>query len=363
MFDQKHYVPILAGKAGEYRALRELPGGIKQSLTPLIEIPPIPWDFEHDTPACTIDTHIQGTAKTVLDHWGAGNVAFIDMFTLEDEANMNTGEHPLAYLFEDARQRNLALIPVTGINRPDDYQMAVRNVAAVDSRGACVRITIDDQANSVNISAALDQVLELLHLGRSNIDLLFDLGPMLPAHQATYLLTARNAIDTLPSLDEWRTFTISGGAFPNDTSGFDRDAVSLSPRTEWRVWRMLADLQADLRRMPAFSDYSIDGPGHEQLDFRIIKMNANIRYTHTSDWVVVKGHVIKKGAPTQYPALAQVLRNRPEYSGAAFSWGDQYIDQCAAGQCGPGNATTWRQVGVNHHSTFVVQQIANVLGP
>jgi hypothetical protein len=361
-FDHKHYVPILGGKAGEYRALRELTPEIKQRLTPLIEIPPVPWDFENDQPACTVDTHIQGTAKTIADHWGTDAAIFVDMYTLEDESNMAGGEHPLTYLFNDARGRGLQLIPVTGIDREDDYRDAVRDAAAADGRGACIRITIEDIANDPDIGLSLQNLLNALHLTRDKTDLLLDLGPLIPAHQTTYVLTARNAISTLPHIEQWRTFILAGGAFPTDTTGFDRDAVSLAPRTEWRVWSSLAATRASLRRMPTFSDYSVDAPGHEQLDFRIIKMNAHIRYTHTDNWVVVKGHVIRKGAPTQYPGLAAILYARPEYSGAEFSWGDNYIQECDLGHDGPGNATTWRQVGVNHHSTFVVNQIASFPG-
>ena len=51
MFDHKHYVPILGGKAGEYRALRELTPAIKSNLTPLVEVPPVQWDFENDRAA------------------------------------------------------------------------------------------------------------------------------------------------------------------------------------------------------------------------------------------------------------------------------------------------------------------------
>jgi hypothetical protein len=111
--------------------------------------------------------------------------------------------------------------------------------------------------------------------------------------------------------------------------------------------------------MPTFGDYAVDAPEHDQIDFRVIKMTANIRYCHIADWILVKGHVIRKGSASQHPGLAATLCARPEYSGAAFSSGDNYIDLCARGADGPGNATTWRQVGVNHHLSYVVDQIAS----
>ena len=47
MFDyNKHYVPNLKGRQGEYGALETLSLAIKRRLTPLIEIPPIPLNFK-----------------------------------------------------------------------------------------------------------------------------------------------------------------------------------------------------------------------------------------------------------------------------------------------------------------------------
>jgi hypothetical protein len=59
MFDHTQYVPILKGKEGEYSALRELTGSVKDLLTPLAEIPSIPYDFENDAPAKTVDEHLR----------------------------------------------------------------------------------------------------------------------------------------------------------------------------------------------------------------------------------------------------------------------------------------------------------------
>jgi hypothetical protein len=359
MFDHKHYVPILGGKAGEYRALRELSPARKAKLTPLIEVPPVPWDFENDRPACSIDVHLQGTAKAIEDHWGLNDVLFVDMFTVADEGPMASGDHPVKHVFDDARRRNVKAIPVTGIDRDADYQTAVRNTIAADGRGVCVRVLLTDIVEDAAFATDLTQLLATLGVAPNAVDLLIDAGPMLPAHESTYLLATRSAISLLPNINDWRSLTVAGSAFPTDMSGFTRDAISSTPRTEWRVWTALAAGRASLRRMPTFGDYSVDAPGHDQLDFRVIKMTANIRYCHTADWILVKGHVIRKGSASQHPGLAATLRARPEYSGAAFSWGDNYVDECARGVCGPGNATTWRQVGVNHHLSFVVEQIAS----
>ena len=59
MFGRDHYVPILKGREGEYGALQTLAPSTRQALTPLIKIPPIPWDFEEERPAKTVDQHLK----------------------------------------------------------------------------------------------------------------------------------------------------------------------------------------------------------------------------------------------------------------------------------------------------------------
>ena len=64
----------------------------------------------------------------------------------------------------------------------------------------------------------------------------------------------------------------------------------------------------------------------------------------------------------QFPANAQLLCERPEFCGANFSYGDQYIEEMGMQVEKPGNAMTWLCAGINHHMTLVVHQIAKLFG-
>ena len=87
-------------------------------------------------------------------------------------------------------------------------------------------------------------------------------------------------------------------------------------------------------------------------------MSASIRYTTDGNWLVVKGRNVRRYGFEQYFELCRTLVMRQEFSGRGFSWGDQYIDDCAFERTGPGNATTWRKVGTNHHLTLVARALA-----
>lgn len=359
MFDHKHYVPILTAKLGEYRALRVLANGVKDALTPVFETPPIDWDFQNDAPECTIDEQIATVATNIQSHWG-DRLAFIDTYPLEAEGNTATGTHHLTHIMNEARTKGVRLIPVTGIARGAAHQDAVRTAIATDGRGVCIRVLID-QVNG-ELGAKLDNLLDSLAVAKENVDIIVDFGPMEPRFLPSYMTVYPQLTNAVNALGQWRTLTIAGCAFPSSLSGMQADATHRLPRTEWQAWSSSV-VAGTYQRRPTFGDYAIDSPEYASLNFRVITISAAIRYTHDAQWVVVKGHGIVKGAPNQFPGLARILRGLPEYCGPAFSWGDQYIDDCATGSsAGPGSGTTWRQVATNHHLTFAVNQIANLAG-
>jgi hypothetical protein len=71
--------------------------------------------------------------------------------------------------------------------------------------------------------------------------------------------------------------------------------------------------------------------------------------------------------PEQWPANAMLLRERTEFSGRDFSYGDRYIEEMAdhmenGGPPSNGNPTTWLRAGLNRHLTLTARQIANLFG-
>jgi hypothetical protein len=97
-----------------------------------------------------------------------------------------------------------------------------------------------------------------------------------------------------------------------------------------------------------------------EVDPRVMKPSASIRYTTDENWLVVKGKNLRDYSFDEFYYVCRDLIARPEYCGPAFSWGDWYINECANVREGPGNLTTWRKVGTSHHLAFVANQIANL---
>lgn len=164
----------------------------------------------------------------------------------------------------------------------------------------------------------------------------------------------------MPRLNEWRRVIIAASSFPEDLSDVDASSVTMLPRREWLLWESLRRKPKQLPRGNLIcADYPIAHPVPREIDPRMMRMSASIRYTTALGWLVVKGRNVRQFGFEQYFELASLLASRPEYSGPGFSWGDGYIAQCAAGTSGPGNATTWRKVSTNHHVSLVVDQLSN----
>jgi hypothetical protein len=96
------------------------------------------------------------------------------------------------------------------------------------------------------------------------------------------------------------------------------------------------------------------------MDPRNMRVSASIRYTCDDYWLIVRGKWLRKFGFGQYHNMCANLIRRPEYSGAAFCWGDNYINDCAIQSVGTGSATTWRKVGNNHHFHKVIAQISSL---
>jgi hypothetical protein len=358
-------VPILKGKEGEYGALAELSSQTKGKMTPLIEIPPIAWDFEAGAPEKTIDKHLEKVCDKIEKCLQADKRLFLDHLWIPESEIMSDGRHPLTYIFDKARIKKQTFIPVTGIRRDSNYQAAVKNIAAVDKRGVCVRLENEDFEEVWELDTKLVDLIKFLETDPASTDLILDFKEIPESQTSTVAIAARSIISAIPSINDWRSLTFAGTGFPSNLSDIAASSIGSIFRSEWSVWETLAKHRAKLPRLPTFGDYAINHTDPFEileLDPRLIRMSASLRYTTDKEWLIVKGRNTKDHGREQYHSLCQLMIKRPEYKGTGFSWGDDYINGCAGRSTNPGNPTIWRKVGTNHHLTFVTEQIASYPG-
>lgn len=361
MFDHTHYVPILKGKRGEYTALEALFPGDRAALTPVIEVPPVDWNWDDDIPRKTEVAHLQSTCDSLERYLGTSRPVFIDLglSELNDVVEGDVaGRHPFACLFDLGRAKGLNILPVVPLDADAPTVAAVAGIAAQDGCGAMIRVPkalVFDRG----VTARLTAMASTLGLPVSQLDLLLDLEAVSPGDVPAYGMSLPLAFGYLPTLSSWRTFTLAGCAFPPNLSSFVSGSVGLAPRVEWQLWKAVRAALPVNARCPTFSDYAVSFTELPDGDPRVLATTQNIRYTGDDEWLIFKGLNFKKKGGANFVRLCQQLMGRPEFMGPGFSEGDRYIVGCATGSETPGNPETWRRVGTNHHLTFVVRQLAS----
>jgi Beta protein len=358
MAEHNHYVPILKGRLGEFSALGTLSSSCVADITPLIEVPPVPWDFENEVPAKSLDAHLVPIGENCQKYWGTSRPMFVDLAWISEQATAS-GIHPLRQVLDDLRTRTVEAIPVAGISRGERYLAAAAEAISEDQQGACIRLDLDDLRGLAILDNALTTTCEKLGVAREEVDLILDFAAYDAAQAPAIEMAASMALTSLPTPKAWRSLTMAGGAFPLNLSSFQGEARI--PRADLDVWRGLAINRAqELPRRPAFADYAVQHPEPEEVDPRLMKMSAAVRYATSSEWLILKKKNVRDHGFEQFHEIAADLIGRSEFRGAAFSAGDAAIHACASETSGPGNATTWRKIATNHHIETVVDQIANL---
>ncbi|WP_319407474.1 beta family protein [uncultured Desulfosarcina sp.] len=360
MFGSKHYVPILKGKDGEFRALSKLNPNTLVGFTPFIDVPRRDVDPKTGIPKLEVEEYLRRKAEKISKNWRKDRPVFVDVFDIDLELETTNGTYFLEYLYSCLRRCGVQSIPVIGLDRIGErrYVNAIRKILSKDKRGLCIRLLEEDiEMPSTSFSDIFDLLTDLKE-PIQNVHLLMDFRSIFNKNIRDVADTAANFLNKVRTPSEWATITLSASGFPENLGCVSCRSVKAIPRVEWDLRTFLMAKKNIIPRFPTFSDYAICHPDLLDYDPRF-NPSAAIRYTIDNDWLIVKAGSLKKSGFSQFRQLSENLRKRPEFYGAKFSWGDKFIDKCADNKSGTGNLTTWRQVGTNHHITLVVGQIAN----
>lgn len=353
MFEYRHYVPVLRWKQAEWEALGGLRPEHRKHITPLIELTPKKFTPKKRK---NIDKVIDETAINVCKNWGRTPI-FFDLGLFTPRIYSTTPEYILRKLSIQMSVLRLHLIPVTGLNRQDSYQAVVTSVTKTDNHGVCIRVK-KNEIQKPTLAKDLQHLLYLLEVTPHQTDLVFDYEIIDNSCPTFTQLCAR-----LPNVIHWRTFSVISGAFPKDLTGF-KPGQHMHPRLDWQTWFSQITSGQHISRLPSYGDYTIQHPIFSEPP-KGSHFSASIRYTTNTDWVIMRGEdVFKDGGIgfAQWPANAQLLCEQNEFCGSDFSEGDKYIYEMGQQLEKNGIPRTWFRAGINHHLTFVVQQISDLFG-
>src|SRR5450755_608600 len=105
------YVPVLKGKEGEFAALEVLFPDVRRQVMPLIEIPPIPYDYVNERPAKSLEDHIAGVAQRLKKSW-QDSPLYLDLPWLEEDENLADGRVALGAVLDDCSTLGVKAVPV-----------------------------------------------------------------------------------------------------------------------------------------------------------------------------------------------------------------------------------------------------------
>jgi hypothetical protein len=336
------YVAVLRTRRAEQDALREVAPDVRPLLAPLIEVTPHKALILGELPPQRI---AQAVWRIAVGSGGTGEL-YLDLGDLLDHAEAEAICRELQYLTLSVHSEMQLVFRTRDFGR--------RGIAAakelLQRNGAVFRITQADY-----FSPALNELVRFTRLNGisySNIDLVVDCQLVAEGQRL------QGTVDRLERDFPWRSVTYLGGSFPPDLSDLPKNGEYELPRIEWQSF----EHARSIHRRARYGDYTIRHPlQRDELPF---PPSASIRYTGLDHWVVMRGE--KPGGQDrpgreQYIGHAQLLRARPEFSGANFSAGDTYIELIASQVTHQtGNPTKWVQAGVNHHLTLAARQVAHL---
>jgi hypothetical protein len=160
-------------------------------------------------------------------------------------------------------------------------------------------------------------------------------------------------VRNLEEMGPWRSLVVASGAFPVDLSAYAPGVIGERSRLDADLWAQLV-ARGRFDHTIDFADYAI---AHPLLGAGAPFIAApQLRYTTADKWLILKGRRNDPAGNEQFYTICQTIADRDEFAGAALGAADARIANPRAH--GPGNATTWRQVGTAHHLDFVALRLA-----
>lgn len=353
------YIPCLRWKLGEYQAVSKLSSLSRDSIIPIIEIPEEGYDFENRKNRITLDEHLELFTSRIYKKWGVKNKCYIDLHHIPLSNLLANGKAAADFVFEDLTTKKINFTPVTRLNEPTFFIRTLTKFIENGQKKLCLRVNLDEFAEE-NFEIFVGNLLEKYDLNFSNCDLILDLESINfdPIELFSNLMT--EVIKSKSKLNQWSSFGILGTSFPQNLAGVPQ-GLSFLPRNEWIFYKnLIKNLKLNHIRIPNFGDYTINHPEILTIDPRFLKPKANIRYTILDNWLISRGLNVRDHKYEQFRELCKLIIKSKYFCGEEFSFGDEYIYNCAQGKVTTGNLSTWRQVGTNHHIEMVVQDLSNL---
>ncbi len=347
------YMPLLKARQGELFALADLQLATRRGVLPLLDV--VPSDAADPE---SVKDSCRKTVERLAKAWT--DPVLLDGGLLDLTLDLGGARGPVFELAEHARAAGLQAIPVLRVSDGVLARTDAAAACATDGRGLGIRLEGDDlyEEDPDDLVESVADVLEQVGVNRGEADLVLDVGVVdgeVDAKRAARVVLP--ILRGLPALEDYRSVTVAGGAFPKDLSGFAPWSLGRRARFDAVLYDRIVSRK--LPRTPDFGDYAVTHP--------ILQTGAafapppQLRYTVEAEWLVLKGSRNDERGHAQFFDICEQVRELPEFAGPALGNADARIADPRS--YGKGNGSTWRQVATTHHLDLVVRRLATLGEP
>lgn len=332
----KKYFPILLSKAGELAALSKLSPIVKNEISPILQVLP---------------NSIENIKKFVSEWNFTDNELFLD-FSLYG-VDLST----IRRFISDLVSLDINVVPVLQSNSKTIY---IDTLERLFLDGEIEKVGFRFSNNSggfININDNINDLLSTLSISESQVSLILDFGLVDENNYNTFAALAINLIRQINNSADYDNLIVASGSFlENLTSLTPAGKLYKLPRYEWDIWNSIL-AQSEIANNIKYSDYGTKYPYYTEANFQ---GSCSVKYTTEKEYVIYRGELSgnHQHGNGQYITFANRLSNSNDYSGEAFSWGDERVKFYAEQDLNDsrkktGNAGNWVEISQNHHMTLI----------
>lgn len=345
------YTPIIRNRQSEVLAIQELSAEVKARCIPLLDLASPSKQSDKASAQGYVERNIRRMIKALkgFEH------ILVDSSELDPALRINGSKHPLIEAARAIVEAGCSPVPVTGLHRDESHTKAALKIKSSTGSGLiCFRLDATDIATASLSYKQLQESLSDSSLNSTDVILLMDLQSVY-GEQVDSLVAQVSRFIAQIMKSQWAGLIVAGYGIPDRLT----DAVAVRaqgyiPRVERSVY--LGVKKAHSIDKLWFGDYTTLSPTHVELDWKLMSkvMGPKAVYALTESWFVVRGAPFSSHADGygQYHDLAAEIGALEEFPGPEYSFGDNYIYDCATKVASTGSPASWITACVNHHITL-----------
>ena len=348
------YVPSLRWRLAEKQALFRLSTTAKDRVVPFVTVTKPEYNFEKGRMARTVQEQVEPFAREFNNKWGS-RPAWVDFQRDIESELLADGKLPVVHVFDKLHDLGSGAVPVLGLASPIAVREGVAAIANRDGRGVGVRLGFVDIMKP-DCGKRLSALLAGIGVLSRNACILVDLVAPTYEPYSDFADGLIAALEGLGDLAVYRSFVLIGSAFPASVE-LPKPGGELI-RHDWKFYQVFCQKLEAGARVPTYGDYTTVAPSFAaDVDFRKFTIPGKIIYTTNGTWMVRKGGSFNNDREQMHGHCADIVTSG-QFRGAAFSFGDDYIEQCGKRLKGPSNQPFWKQVAISHHIVHVLDDLA-----